>query len=704
VLLEKPKGLCRWIDIISIRAGEELDHGTCSNIFTLHETNLDFPPALANMDQNLPPVYQYIWRDYSLPGYKGVMMTLSNVWSIVLFAFFASLLAYTQIRFWIILKYLGLRKLRPVRLSVESEEQLSQVDALRAWFGQPSPAARNRQNSQSISTSPKDLGILAIINVAGFFICGILAPLYLTGNLSTTVVLSKSIDSCIGYEDRKQSSRYTAQLADSFFKKCLLNTSDVFTSCSKESGIVGSTPQLHISREETCPFPGDVCQDGVQPVRLEYVGLSSRDYGVNLGSQVLVDHRVVCAPLKIDRFLLVDRAYNDTHFPGKTGIWFGRKYHDPTFNGTGSGIYGTLLATLNGPNQYSGEYSGNYVASYSRPQPAYDLNVYPIGLHGSASETIHPSLRRDDGDVFIVMFRAGRSLYETTTPIDDPFYAAHNKFDPSGTIYIPDYEATALGCVEQYKLCWNAKISSCTNWGISVDVSVKLMLSAYPNLTTDRELLLDLGFVYPFFTTMASVDKYLHQRAGTQMLISSLFRDFDVVLDLHDHKEQWILEVQAWFITAFVNARYSLLQTVRRDGPKRTGNETKPMLKLCHSVLFQNNDYTNINFISLLACTSVLLLICAVSWGDTITKAWRRAWKALISGARNLRDRVGVIYQACNFHEFLPSLVAYLTFRRQRQPRFPWNPFWNGNRRWQDQRLFSGNDWIRLGVVPPPSH
>jgi hypothetical protein len=632
-------------------------------------------------------------------------MTLSTVWSIVAFAFFASLLAYTQTRFWIIFKYLGLRKLRPVRLSVESEEQLSQVDALRALFGQPPPSKRHRPNSQSISTVPKILGILAIINVAGFFICGVLIPLYLMGNLSTTVVLSKSVDTCIGYEDRKQSKRYTAQLADSFFKKCLLNASDVFTTCSKESGIVGSTPQLYIGREEACPFPGDVCQDGVQPVLFEYTGLSPRDYGVNLGSRILVDHRVVCAPLKIDQFLLVNRTRDNDLEPweNKTGIWFGRMFHDPTFNSTRTGIYGTVLTTRNGPNRYSGEYSGNYVASYSRQQPAYDLNVYPIGLQGDQSETIHPSLRRDDGNVFIVMFRAGRSLYETSTPIDDPFYAAHNKFDPITTVYAPDYEATALGCVEQYRLCWNAGTSFCTQWGMPINVVMGLMGLIYPNMTTDRELLLDLLFVYPYFTSMASVDKYLHQRTGTQMLISSLFRDGDVVLDLK-HKEQWVLEVQAWFITAFLNARYSLLQIVRRDGPKRTGNEPKPMLKLCDSVLFQNNDYTNIDFISLLACTSVLLLICVVSWGGAIAKACRETGKALISGAGNLGDRVWVIYQACNFQEFLPILVAYLNLRRQRQTRFPRNPYWNGNRRWQDQRLFSENDWIRLRNVPPPPH
>jgi hypothetical protein len=185
------------------------------------------------------------------------------------------------------------------------------------------------------------------------------------------------------------------------------------------------------------------------------------------------------------------------------------------------------------------------------------------------------------------------------------------------------------------------------------------------------------------------------------MLISSLFRDGDVVLDLNDYEEQWILEVQAWFITAFLNARYSLLQIVRRVGPKRTGDEAERMLKLCHSVLFQNNDYININFISLLACTSILLLICAVSWVDALAKACREVWKVLIPNVRKLALLVQIIYQVCKFHEFLLLLVGYLPqsrfFRSRSQARFPSSAFWHGHRRREDdQGLFSGPDSIGL--------
>lgn len=75
---------------------------------------------------------------------------------------------------------------------------------------------------------------------------------------------------------------------------------------------------------------------------------------------------------------------------------------------------------------------------------------------------IHPDLRRDDGTVFVVGFRAGQSYYNY--PVDDPLFSAHD-FDEEDEIYYPDYEITALGCVEQYRFCTHPKPELCSVWG-----------------------------------------------------------------------------------------------------------------------------------------------------------------------------------------------------------------------------------------------
>lgn len=198
----------------------------------------------------------------------------------------------------------------------------------------------------------------------------------------------------------------------------------------------------------------------------------------------------------------------------------------------------------------------------------------------------------------------------------------------------------------------------------------------------------DIFFVYPFFTTMASVGRYFKIRTGTQVLITSVFRQGEGIQDLNYLKEQWTHEVQAWFTTAFLNARYTLLQIVRRDGPERAEDAPEPMLKLCHSVLFQNNGYKNIDFIGLLVTTSALLLICISSfipkWGG---KACRNV-KALIL-------TIFKFYEPLYFLKYLSESSFFRSQSRARVPR-PGSQFWNGDTGWQGSSLSSGNDPIEL--------
>jgi hypothetical protein len=419
---------------------------------------------------------------------------------------------------------------------------MTQAKALRALIGR-----QKFQSDPSMATPAKLLGLLAIANAVAFFIVGIITPLYLTGNLGTAIVRSKFADNCVGYEDRDPSKRYTAQLADSFFKRCLLNTFDVAPACSEESGVVGNIPQLLVDRETSCPFPGDVCVDGIQPVRVEHQGLSARDFGVNLDRRVLVDHRLTCAPLKTEQFML-------PYGPGQNWIWFGRNFHDPSYKSNVSATWGTFLTTPNGPNKYSNAFSGNPGAITGQPQAVYELNIYPFSVvqAGVASgEDFHPSVRRDDGHVFFTMLRAGRSLYRA--PIDDPFYAAHNN---SAGFYIPDYEATALGCVEQFRMCFNdGKKSFCTNMGQSINITLELVVwgVAEKVLGTGLDSLgLDINFIYnAFFTGLGSLTQYFYIRTGTQVLLTSVFKQGDIV-DFVDQKEQWVEEVKSLVSNCFL--------------------------------------------------------------------------------------------------------------------------------------------------------
>ena len=71
-----------------------------------------------------------------------------------------------------------------------------------------------------------------------------------------------------------------------------------------------------------------------------------------------------------------------------------------------------------------------------------------------------PDLNRTDGDVTLIMLNQNDIYYEV--PSDDPWIPAHTKTN-KGDIYIRDYYANLLGCVDQYQVCNpNTGHSACT--------------------------------------------------------------------------------------------------------------------------------------------------------------------------------------------------------------------------------------------------
>jgi hypothetical protein len=76
---------------------------------------------------------------------------------------------------------------------------------------------RQTQLFQKIS---RWFGALSVANILIFSALGIVIPWSLTGGLETSVVPSKRLEGCVGYEDRPEMAVITAYLADSLFKQC----------------------------------------------------------------------------------------------------------------------------------------------------------------------------------------------------------------------------------------------------------------------------------------------------------------------------------------------------------------------------------------------------------------------------------------------------------------------------------------------------
>jgi len=433
-------------------------------------------------------------------------------------------------------------------------------------------------------------------------------------------------------------------------------------------GIFNDRPALGISREIGCPFPRDVCHDDAQPILLEHKDIPLRQFGVNSKSRVLMSHRLTCSPLKAEPFLYFSEdsensilAFCDLDYPGI------EEFADD---------YRTKIFSRNGPNQYSNQRSGQIAARANR---AYHLEIFPRS-HVNISESwkrIHPALRGRDGTVFVVAYRAGLSYYDY--PIDDPFFAAHDPFpnqkkDPVVTVYFPDYEITAMGCVEQYQFCVHQEPAICTPWGGQQDNMIPLFKILID--LGDPDSAYDLTLFHLNLVDTATVQRYLLARRGTQSLLSSQYRS-NKLINCVDAKEQWVAEVTAWFETAFLQARYGEFRLLQRDRPPREFPEEiislrKVFEEVCNRILFFDGKYTNINFVQLMIILSCLTLPWLASFRHEIaaisSKIAGFCWWMLKRGISY--GRTGVV-----------SAISWIkSAHRSAQPAsgmFPYSSFWS---------------------------
>jgi hypothetical protein len=243
-------------------------------------------------------------------------------------------------------------------------------------------------------------------------------------------------------------------------------------------------------------------------------------------------------------------------------------------------------------------------------------------------ELIHGGLRRDDGPYFLIVYRVGRSTYYSA--IDDPLFAAHNEFnilEDSEMLFLPDHEATALVCVEQYQFCI-PRLSGpifCTLWGHTTQCSVQLVTFLRSGLASQDQGYFSLAEMATFFlelTEASAVYRYLALRNKMHSLSPLLRGRTSNTNNIYHLDEPWTLEVETWFTKAIVNmifrakmgAKYHLANFHRFNFEPEFEKAFIQQWATCGRILFRNGDYTNINWIGFCATTATLLLICVISY------------------------------------------------------------------------------------------
>jgi hypothetical protein len=238
-----------------------------------------------------------------------------------------------------------------------------------------------------------------------------------------------------------------------------------------------------------------------------------------------------------------------------------------------------VLATKNGPNKFSNESSG---LKMFEEKGSFGLTVLP---HYMTTQTflrdrppfdLNEALHRDDGESFLVVYRAGDRYYSEM--INDPFFSAHNRGVPRTDYFCADAEATALGCVEQFQYCLTSSRPSqpCTNWGAHV-TQVSMMLKYLKTQYTgpykgDVYAMLEhwndqLGLSFSeMLASLAGVPRsvgvydYLTLRIDMNDMVPLIQRkSVSTQLRWIDNaSEQWVLEVETWFMKAWLSGLLSI--------------------------------------------------------------------------------------------------------------------------------------------------
>ncbi|PGG99509.1 hypothetical protein AJ79_08511 [Helicocarpus griseus UAMH5409] len=236
--------------------------------------------------------------------------------------------------------------------------------------------------------------------------------------------------------------------------------------------------------------------------------MTLRDYGINIRSRLRVSRRLTCAPLQLDRFIIQDSN-------GTSWLMFANA--DPkTYEGGPARI---LRQRLSFPGGRARRATDGYDENFWLEGNAPDLRYWGVeftensdGLIVSHHPPLHPDLERFDGEIFIILYNAGRTRYHE--PIEDHLYSAH--YEHPVKTYWPDYEYTALGCIEKYQYCSTGAVAVCA--------SSKMALIQRLNPSLDQETLDELE---AFDELVRMNTLHYVESLGVAALLSQIFHNME---------------------------------------------------------------------------------------------------------------------------------------------------------------------------------
>jgi hypothetical protein len=617
-------------------------------------------------------VYEGLWKNHHEPPFRKWTWTLRSQRALLGLAALSLLIAFTQARAWVLVRYLVYQRKKSPRLDdpdhtddllklsqgTAIEKALQYIKAATAdWFRQSQRSRLSHESQMDranaddfIRTSPL-FGAFALVNIVVFIVSGIAVPYALSGgSLEPPIVKSKITNACLEAAKWEKFVVFISHLqkVDSILQQCQNRLNDT---CNNQFYL--QKPQVSTRRVQTCPFLGDVCMNDTMAVEMLHTNISAYEIGVNSATGITMNHRLTCAPIHLTDFLMYGyKRVAPGTLPGSKEAPV--RYIDGNPVAI-TDAFITIMAskslkelktsvamqlhTLNGPNSLTTENSGRRMAEEGI---APDITIFPR-LFSSVTKTgLRPALQLENALPFLVIYRAGTTKY--LSPVEDPFFAAHYAGTNSNDIFYADHEATALGCSEQYQFC-RTDPSHCTTWAEDSRAAYEFLDNPDPSIEPRDEVEADIITLFRMFPSLFSVYEYASWRVvglpGTLLPLITPTNRFGE----YENTDRWVVEVETWFTKAILEALFITQYGARWPLDQDSQNYSMAFKRksgLCGRILFRNSGYTNINWIGMWCTVATLVFICVASY---MIESIHSSFKILLWKLRKVFSLVQMIWR-----------------------------------------------------------
>ncbi|KAH6679979.1 hypothetical protein F5X68DRAFT_244953 [Plectosphaerella plurivora] len=381
-----------------------------------------------------------------------------------------------------------------------------------------------------------------------------------------------------------------------------------FRNCYSDSGLAGNsnvcrlftTKSIPVKSEGgvDCPFANEVCEGGKSAIRLD-TGLidSNRDLGINSspGDRLWFRRVMTCVPV-----LAEEKYSTDWETTVPAGI--------PSMEGDRYKYYN--VGSYAG-NDFSWARS-NYSLSLGSASTVYDLEAitsYAGAEPSNISFVPIPELQVADADV-TMLWLSNNARY--LTPVEDAWFRATNKTDPTGANrpnpeghYISDRVMSSLGCTASYQFCNTP--NSCSplqglrqNTGEFRGLPLTTTQKAIYNLVESMAMSASLeNGVYFLGSQILSANDFLWTGAGS--LLSSGLVSTHWATEVTNIANLMLAAMQRLVLDYAALPEFSILTTRGQksslDFVQQPANEGER--ELCSMVRVRDASYTNFSVVGL---------------------------------------------------------------------------------------------------------